>query len=395
MGVGLEYRTNVFLQETDTTAAPNLWIVPKVDVEAKGPSLAFGLSAQYEMRKYLQKSVTALDRFSDFAFAANLDALNESVLGFRLSDSAALQNNPTNSLASDQPFVTQFRNTLDGGVVVRPGPALEIATTGQFSYDDFRVPEGAQVGGGRGFNTRSTYGPTGDIKWTFFPRTALVLDWSYLLHNWSENFLTAGGDNPIVGDNLAMPDSAHFKLQAGLRGRMTQRIVVVLTAGYGSAKYNADSVTEAAGSSDGEANAALAGFDASISGVGHLLMTAQLVYEIDRDKRIVAGYRKDFVDSYFTNYMDYNDFTVRFDGKFGERFGTNAEVTARIETYAGELPTTARQDTLLRVKGDLAFYIQDWMNISGGAWWVQRASRDDDSVEYDDVNIHLMTNISY
>ncbi|BDG02533.1 outer membrane beta-barrel protein [Anaeromyxobacter oryzae] len=60
---------------------------------------------------------------------------------------------------------------------------------------------------------------TGELKWKFLPRTAVVLDGSYF--------------SRLANDNVYSPDLSGFRTEAGLTGLVTQRIAGTVKAGYG------------------------------------------------------------------------------------------------------------------------------------------------------------------
>ena len=71
--------------------------------------------------------------------------------------------------------------------------------------------------------------------------------------------------------------------------------------------------------------------------------------------------------------------------------GSALEFGARFEGYQGEV---VRNDIRLVAKGDVMVYARDWLEVGAGVTWNQRAS-EDDTVEYDDVNVHLGAKVTY
>jgi hypothetical protein len=391
--LGMEYRTNVYRTEVAPTGGANMRLAPGIDLMSSTDQNDFSLGGQWELRKFLfvgadeetgltqQERVANLDRYNDFRFDARADTLKDQVVGFRLSDRIALKNNSVDAEYADAPFSTQFRNQLDGGLRVSPGPALSLVLGGGWAYDDFLLPAGE--GEDRQFNTRQTYGPSLKAKWDFLPRTGLLFDFEYMMHRWAETAVVTGADGAEseFGDAIAVPNSDHIKTELGIQGRFTERLSLVVVAGYGLANYDAD------GSG---AVADLGDIAASVEGADGILASVNGQYLMGQSTFWSFGYSRDFMDSFFTNYSAYNFLHTSLRGKYGDVV-PSARYSARFENYNGEV---VRSDLLSKVELDLGYEIRSYASISGGVWWQQRASNQD-NVEYDDFNIHLMGTFAY
>ncbi len=385
--VGVEYRTNVYQREIDPIGGANLRVAPGFEVNTKGPQTTFNARGQSELRYMLVAGTdnrANLDRFTDFTAGADLHLLTDQVLQFKFSENIGMKNNIAQAGWEDSPFHTQFRNELGLLAPIRVGPAIQIQPGGAWSFDDFRIPESGRVNDFRRFNRRNTLAAGLDLKWTFFPRTAAILEADYAGHLWDANLVsTSDGSNDAAanpyGDTVALPNSNFVKVQAGVRGRFTQRLVLIATAGYGVGLYN----------TTGGVPDTVAAID--VAGIDRIVGLVQGRFDLGPGNKLSLGYRKDFDDSWFANYLAYHHLYSRLENRFGPRFGTLAEVGVRLEGFAGQI---TRADQLLRVRGDLTYSVQDWLSISGGAWWTRRASSDN-AIEYDDVNLHVLTNFTY
>jgi hypothetical protein len=263
---------------------------------------------------------------------------------------------------------------------------LVLKTGGYFNFDDYRSPVGGQ-GALTSTNRRSNFGPAGELAWTFFPRTAVVVTGEYSLFNWNNNVLDGSGESGGLGDYVIIPNSEHLKVEAGLRGRLTERLVVVAMAGYGDAKYDEEKVSVDGAEGDAEA----VGFGADTKGVERLLVSAQARYRIGANQNFSASYVKNFTDVFFTNYAAFHDIGVNWDGKFGERLSAMATTRVRMENYNGEVQ---RQDQVLRAGVGFGLKVADWTSLSLSSSFLQRFSSLD-SANYADLNTQLSVTVAY
>lgn len=389
--VGVEHRTNVYRTDADNPRqGTNIRISPQLEVSAEGPDLAFSLAGAYELRKYLQPELANLDRYSDFNVDANLEVLREQVLGFELNNSTGLRNREVERTFADAPFHTQFRNQFEGNAVVHAGPVLEFDLGGFWIYDDYFVPDVEQEGT-RPFNYRHAFGPKAGAQWRFFPRTAFVVEGDLSFNRWNNNWVPTANANSDLGAFLALPDSTSWRAQAGVRGRVTDRLVLVIMGGYGGATYDETTVTADGGGAADET----AEFAVDVRGLDGLLVTTQATLELSRDAedRVSIGYRRSFEDSWFTNYLAYDEVYGTFDAVFGTRLGAHLSARVRLEDYTGEVE---RNDMMLRGEADVSYGLQDWARITAGVWHTERTSEPlYPEVEYGDTNVHVMATVLY
>lgn len=379
---GVEYSSNA-LHAADATGggAVDVTVGPKLTLKMTNDNLDLGFDGAYQLRKYFGAKQD-LDRYDDFTVSADVNALKRSIVGFRLAEDIGIVNAPVEDV-SVHPYASQFTSATSGLLAVRPGYSLEITAGGEFSLDHYGMSDASDTSGSSSFNTRTTYGPTAGAMWKFLPRTAVLLDFSYL-HSEYELSSATLGDTTVT----FLPHNT-TRLDGGLRGRITNRMVVTLTAGYGAAAYG-----DSAGSPDKSDN--LGGNpDGGKATVGnslqHVLGDASLRYELTETTGLTVGVTKDFRDSFFTNYVSYVKGYASLDARFGDHFGVVAGFDASSEAFRG---SESRDDLLLAARGDLNYYIRDWVWVNAGGGWTQRAS-DDDAVEYDEFTGHFKVNVAY
>ncbi|MGC6493203.1 MAG: hypothetical protein ACON5B_10235 [Myxococcota bacterium] len=412
VSLGFEGRSNAYLaagefitgQPRDrVTPALNLYLAPELGLKTATPQFLFKFDAKYELRKYIVPTRTSnLDRFNDFRVGISLDALRQSVVGFDLKSTVVNRNQNSDNPFFNSALLTQLRTDNRLRLNFRVGPDLVFSAGGRLDWQNYQIPG---VSAQRGFNSRSTYGATFDAKWNFFPRTAGVIEASYLQHRWRSNWLSTSDafgsmSGPgTYGDFLALPDSDHVKVMTGIRGRFTKRLVLVAMLGYGWGNYLPESVTAEAGRDSGEADPASVGFDADVKGLDALLVLLKaeadfgFLEERKWGQRLTAMYRKDFQDSFFVNYVEQNHVLAVLDSRWAPMVTTNIKAGVRFEGYKGET-SAARRDVFLTVDARSDIEVLPWMSISPRVMWNQRASQVSD-VEYDDVQGHIMLNMTY
>ena len=410
--LGFQYRTNSYRSDDDPVGGGNLRISPGLNVSLDTPMNELVVAGEWQIYKYLFVAPTAaeqasgidlpttnLDRFNDFNVIADLDALKQDVVGILLHEQASLRNNQADNIGSDTPFTTQIRNEMGGALRVSPGPALGIALGADWAHDDFKM---SAVGDTRDlFNRRNAYGPTLNVKWDFFPRTAMVIKGDYLLYRWSENTIFGADASTFVGSSttatgttgandtldVLLPNSNHLKLQTGIQGRFTKKAFLDLLVGYGTAIY--DEATVDAGVLAAHANAA----EVDLTGLNGLLATVQVRYKIAEETEFSMGYKKDFADSFFTNYVAYDQVYAQLSASVAD-VHPMVRYSLRLENYGGDV---TRTDLLNRFEIGASYDLQDWASLSSAVNWQQRgvAQAEYASVEYDDVTVNFMGTFTY
>lgn len=400
--LGSHYRTNVYLMEADTRSGFALLVQPSANLKLDGQDVKLDLGAGYKMRKYLDKDLANLDRFRDGNFDLGLNLLPKSVIGFNLDEEFVSSSRESEAWYSDtSALITHLRNDLSGGVAYHPGGALEAQAGGHFVFDDYNVPEGANLERDQNYNARLAYGPKGEFKWRFFPRTALLLKASFDWFKWNNNLVNIqsaqGQSTTEYGSYLGIPDGTMFELMGGVRGRFTERIAIGLLVGYNTANYDEQTVLD-----DGATGATVTGSDVDpiadgfgkdAEGLDKLALAANFGYDLSETHKVAIGFDRGLRDSYFTNYMVHNYVYLRYSVLIGTRLGFGAEGGYRYEAFNGEV---TRNDHVVRTRGNLTYAATEWLAVGGGVWWDRRASSDGlAEIEYDDVNVNLALTFTY
>jgi hypothetical protein len=394
LDLGFAYRTNPTRAENNESGGGlSLTAVPQLGISVDAPEVIVRFDGDWRARKYLTPQLlTALDRYADFSAGASVSAFHRRAVGFKVSDTANMKssaNETVNAAAGEdnafgRAYNTRFRNRLGGDLVVRAGPTLAFDLGGAWSFDDVGAPNYSGSGSTLvSINRRHKYGPTFNTAWTFFPRSALVLESEYNVLRWQNNLLDSSGSlEGTTGNTIAVPNSTQFRVQSGLRGRLTERVVVVVMGGYGQAKYDGES---AGGEGDvGDVNAGAKGLDG-------LLASLQLKYELGEQQNLAIGYQKGFTDSFFTNYISYNAVNLALESEFGRRLGSQLAFVLRPEGYHGEIERT---DLVMRGSFDLHVNLAPWVKLKPGVGWQHRNSTSA-SNNYDDISVQLLTFWTY
>lgn len=370
----------------------NFYLSPALKVDVDHEKVRFNFEGAYSLSKFLQPDLAQdLDRFSDFDAGFKLDILPKGVVGVHLYDRARLLNRSTADASYDGALITRLQNVLGVGLDFRFGPGVTLTPGVAWTYQNVRLPA---VTGQVPFNNQSQVSPKLDLHWRFFPNTKFVVEAQYDRNRWRENFVASNGGD--LGDFIGLPDSDHFKAITGLRGRITRMFVLTLTAGYGYGDYLDDSVSDEAGG-NAEADPTGEGYGQDVRPIDAFLATARFGLDLGHSEEKTFGqllalqYKKDFEDSFFTNYVAYNDVELSLTSRWGRFLGSRLHGGVRFEDYRGEVE---RKDTFFTAGGNLAVIPAKWMTINVGAIWNQRAS-EVDSVEFDNVIGSLVARFTY
>lgn len=390
LSMGIGYHTNVFRSEDDEIAGMAVMVSPSVDLLAEGHENTFSAQASYRTLTYTGETSSKASEYSDFDINAVLNAYEHSTVGVSVVDSIGMRNSPVDDLGSTDPFASHFHNRLGVDANIRPGTALEIDVGANWDFDQYYVPEGAQVDGEQTYGSKNTFGPKLDASWSFFPRTAIVVEGEMNFVRWDENVVTAAGDFQL-GEFLIIPDSDNWKLKGGIRGRITKPLVLVLMAGYGSALYDEESAGTGSGPISSADKDLAVGYGADLDGWDKLLVDTQLKYNTRAGHKYVLGYKRDFQDVFFTNFVAFDHLYFNAFNRIGGRMGSEFKIGGRYESYAGEVQRT---DILLDTKLALSLFLQEWGQLQLGGGWMERASTDNE-IEYDDIHFGLNAMFTY
>jgi hypothetical protein len=399
-------RSNVYLTEGETTAEEGnvIGAAPQSGTAILlHPSLSFGIEGEdttvqfnldMDAARYLEEEHQNLNRYDDVELGLDFRTLNRSIVGLKLNERFHRTGRETEATYATSAYITHLMNNTGGRLSFRPGSSLSIDVGGDFSYDKYDVSADATADGSPSLNSRVGYGPGIDLKWSFFPKTAIVASYSQHWFTWENNLVDTKGDGlseSEFGDSLGIPNGSEWKATVGLRGRLTEKIVLGLIGGVGQMDYDENSVQ----GQNGEGNAAEQGFDRDLTGLSEgILGIVELGYKPIEGQSLTLGYRKDFQDVYFTNFVDFHNVFVRYEGMFADRFGAKASGGYRFEQYLGEV---SRDDHVLNAGVDLSVRVTRYFEVAGGVSWKERGSADGlhSDIEYDDVTMSLGLTGSY
>lgn len=417
VSAGVEVSSNAFRSDRDPRLAFNFVGELGLALDVTKPKVTFSLDTGWNPRIYFTDSFTKLNNLSNVRFDARLNVAPDAVVGFRFRDKLR-----TPSIANDQELqlsslITQIRNEASVDLPIRIGPEFVLEPGFEWDLHNYRIPSSSDPDalGQRSLDVRNTLMPTLDLSWRFFPNTAFVVEAAYQNHIWADNVVSADGvtiDDGTgtrfsFGDFLALPNSQHLKAMTGIRGRITEVLVLNLLVGYGFGIYDPDSVDDnapagAAGELATERDC-VAGADnpqcysANVSATDAILALAKVDLDLGhRDKRrfgqlLSLQYRKDFEDSFFTNYVHEHHVKLSLDSLWGQYVRTHLEGGVRFENYEGEY---ARNDVF--PKGDFWLDILPtrYLAIRVGLLYTRRFSTDP-TVQFENIQGRTVLSFVY
>ncbi|MCB9672800.1 MAG: hypothetical protein H6734_25235 [Alphaproteobacteria bacterium] len=361
---GVEIQSNAYRSEAPARTLPGYNFVGRVGlgVQLRAPKVWFDFDGKWEPRIFLTPASQNLNQLGNFAAGAALSVAPSGIVGFKLSDRARFSANSNDEPFKGNALVTQIRNTLAVGLPIRPGPEFTIEPGASWSFHTFRIPGAV---GSRGYGDRNTIAPHLNFTWLFFPNTAFVFEASYEMNLWRQ--YEAGLQRPL-------PDSQYLRAVTGIRGRFTRHFLLQALVGYGFAMYQ-DAL----------------GGDFSLSNRNNAsLLDSLIVYvrpELDFGytdgesfgQRVHVSYRKDYNDSFFTNYLAYHQVGLGWDSNLGRFFGVQLAGSVRFEGYHGAVE---RNDIFPDVSLALPIRPTRYLTLRPAVEYMQRVSFDDPTVEY-------------
>lgn len=393
-----EFQTNAYLEDgsagNEADAGLALRVRPATQIAVSSNDLSLSAGAGWTIRQYLTPGMSNLNHYSDFDVLVGLNALPRSVVGFKLTEdlrnrsrAADVGNNDDpNALVPDDANLKRLSNQTLGQLAIHPGGALSVDVGGHFVYDRYTFPEGSVNEGESDANSKLGFGPDIGVQWRFFPKTAVVVDFTAESYNWTPNARTSS-----TGAVTGVPDGFMFQATGGLKGRITDKVQVALMAGYGQLSADETTVTATASGvtiDTDELAQDLKGFPDG------LLALAELTYEPAKTQKISLGVRKEFSDVYFTNYVDYVNLFGRYEGRYFDKLRVLGELTFRTEDYVGDI---SRKDNYLRGRVDLGWQIATFLDLAGGVVYAGRTNTDGTApqVNYDDVTVVFGATFTY
>ncbi len=418
---GIEAHSNLYLAD-GSDQSPEIsamaWVLkPRLELAAAGRVAKFELGAGYGLKKFIDFfpednfHPENADRFSDFNVDFALSLLPQSRIGVRLDNKFGNENIPTEMPTAEgngTANIVHTSNDLLGGVQIRPGSALQIEVLGQLGVDVYDVPdELLTTTTSATYNGRQQYGPVVGATWKFLPKTSLVANFSYNFLRWDNNLIEAVGpdiEGSSIGSFIGKPDADAWRLSTGVTGQFTQKLAASAQIGFGMMTYDEQSVLDdpLVGSLvDSSAELNLVGdetFATDTSALDGLLISLQVSYAPLRGHTVTAGYRKDFQDAVFTNYVAYNYLFFRYEGTIQNRIGVGAEFSYRLDNFHGEV---VRGDQNLLGKLSASYKVAPWLSAGASGSWSRRACAEEDcadvyySTQYDDLSGTLGLTFTY
>ncbi len=388
---GTTYHSNIYLSDgsadSPTVGAPAILVEPQVKLTLPKKDLQLDWELGYHLKKFLDLApgdpynVQNLDRFNEVDSTLGFVGFKRSAVGMMFGDVFSISNYPAELATSDSDAnVIVTSNDAQGGVVLRPGSALDIDVLGQVGIDNYNIPGVLQENATTfNYNNRASYGPILNANWRFLPKTTMVSDNSVLWNNWKDNLIasigpqTAGAD---YGNYIGKPDSIAWRTLWGIKGQFTQKIGAEIELGYGEAYYDEQTVLDQAGSiaSDSaelDLNTGQESFDKDLKGLKDgSLVNVQLAYAPAKTQTVTLGYKKDFQDAVFTNYVAYNYVFARYGGTYFKHMGVGAELGLRYDAYHGEVHRTDRN---LSAKAEVGYKFTSFLDASLSGGWAQRS----------------------
>jgi len=301
-GVGYPVVDTARLRITPSFYVSTLTSQRKEGAPAPPPAVAFNAGAALIYSEFLSNS-DKLGRSREFGVAADLAAAFAPgrPVGFNLYDNftrtvqPSLDPDPTTSLDRDT-------NRAAGELVfTKPGGLLDWRFGYAFGFTYFEQPLAQQLN-----NTTHEVYTRG--RWKFLPRTALVYDGNLQVINYSQ-----------APNGLS--DSTPLRTRIGLSGLVTDRMSLLLLAGWGASFYR----DRAAAGEDFDSVIGQAELRFYLTGAAPEAGTAQPSLS-----SIAIGFTRDFANSYLSNYYEQDRGYLNVNALFAQRFflSVNAGVAA-------------------------------------------------------------------
>ncbi|MCA9524832.1 MAG: outer membrane beta-barrel protein [Myxococcales bacterium] len=231
-------------------------------------------------------------------------------------------------------------NAAGADLRFRPGGrALELRLGYRYRVVDFL--EETEAGSGRA--EKNAHEARLLTLWRWLPKTSFVVDMQYGVIDYArpQERLTADGGFVLSADR----DSRPFRLEAGLRGLLTQRISVVAMAGY------------------------LNTFNVVGNSFNGVVGRLEVNYVVEPTLSVGVGYRHDASDSSFSNFYRLDEVFARLDLHFLSRFEVGGRVGYDFIKYDpnGAPGGIGREDPVLRAQAHASYSVREW--LSAGLEW--------------------------
>jgi hypothetical protein len=375
-GLGVEASNNPLRSDRtiDGRGASNLYVSVGANLDYQHPNLYWSVAGGYDLRKFVTTNDARLDRYNDAQVQASVDAFRSGVVGVQVEESLLNRNTPVDSESQTRPYTTLLTSRTRAAAVVRPGSALAIDLGAQFIVDDYQTASAPNVAE-NDYNTRYSWVPFTNVRWHFLPRTALIAEAEYNMASWALAEVLVQDE-----DTVGFAASTTTRVRGGLRGRITDRLLLDVTSGYGGGNFDED--TTAAG---GDAVAV------DVSGAQRFLLRASANYEYAPEQTLTLTYERDFRPAYFTNFVAYNKAIGTVRARVAPAVVLGGELGWSLENYRGQ---QTRDDIFVHARGLVMLRANDWAMLNLSPEWSHRYSTDD-NVEYDELRTILRLDVTY
>ena len=340
VSAGVETSTNVYRKSTNIVPAAGLYLSGSLQAESLGSTSELRLASSLSRTQWLldfgeERSQYDIWKVSRTDGALDLDWViaPRAPVSVVLGETVTRQNKAQASVlpnATGRGLVTRTDSNTDLALRIRPGSALaidvggfaKVGTAAVSTGPDFRAPNRSYRLGG---------GPVAQVKWNFFPRTALFLNGEYEKFAWTGDYTTAG---------------SQWRAGAAVNGRVTHTLVINADLGYGRGTFVSGTTV---GALDG------------------LLAGAKVMWRPLPGTHLSLGYQKGWEDSFFTDYVAWHYTFAGWDQMLTSSVGLNVEGGLRLENARG---TVTQASTLIRADGGVVFMPSEWaeVRLGGGIW---------------------------
>ncbi len=393
LNFALAYQSNVYRTEADPEADFTLRLEPHIRYLIRSDNANFKIYGNYYLKKYLgafvdhdldQVGHKDLDVFLNYKIGLSLMTRPKSKISFLVADDLhrlSREFDNQDRMFHRYSLMDRLSNNFEIGAEGRPGSSLRIR--GLFHFDLTRYTGAdTQLLGAAG--NRIVYGQafdlygTIDAAWRFFPKTQLLFQADVGGILWDPTISELLGDNadPLLSE-LTQYDSTHWRVWAGIQGKISRKIAMQALFGYGNA-YFKDNPEEAEG---------------NLSGANGILGKVQLHWNPVATQRITVGFLRDYKYLYFSNYYITTSPYVRYQGQIAGLVLPRAEFGYQYRQIGGYID---RIDHEVRARVGVDFQIAEVFSIGASyRLWSIVASDGGDDVLFVDHQIGIGLEVGY
>jgi len=312
--VSYGYDSNVFYEDDTSTEVPNgsqvLNITPGIGIQnVNGKNLELKLKASATISRFLSDNQAVADQSNVGAdVGVGVTFFKQSAIALTLKEHfrRALERRNYESSSNANRNI----NEIGAGIIFKPGGgALNVAANYTFVCDLFAD---------RDFDWGDVHQHTVMMNgsWKFFPFTALVVD-----GNWQMRSYQAEGN----GKYGELTDSAPLKVRVGLNGFVTKKLSLLLLVGYGNSFHDVRNTGGKATNPNEN--------DSFNMVVGE----TRVSYKLTPLTVLQGGYKYDFQDSLFSNYMAVHNIYVDARQRLADRVDMSVGLSFMNRAYS-QLP---------------------------------------------------------